>query len=258
MTTYSSNSRQVLSMKGTASVPSFSFQGSNKTGWYLSNTNEMSATINGTQYVTINSSGVISNATWGGTTIGATVGGTGQTSYTTGDILYASATNTISKLAAGTNGYFLGLSGGVPAWLPVSAPGSVSSFSAGTTGFTPNTATTGVITLAGTLNAVNGGTGQSTYTTGDILYASATNTISKLGAGTSGQVLTIAGGVPTWSASAGGATGGGTDKIFYLNDQTVTTNYSIPVGQNAGSFGPIAINSSATVTIPSGSVWSIV
>jgi hypothetical protein len=60
-----------------------------------------------------------------------------------------------------------------------------------------------------------------------------------------------------WGSIGGGAAGGGADKIFYLNDQTVTTNYSIPSGQNAGTFGPITINSGATVTIPSGSTWTV-
>ena len=62
----------------------------------------------------------------------------------------------------------------------------------------------------------------------------------------------------SWSSIGGGATGGGTDQIFYQNGQTVTTNYSITSGQNAGTFGPITINSGVTVTIPSGSTWSIV
>ena len=61
-------------------------------------------------------SGAISTGTWNGTAIGATYGGTGLTSYTTGDILYASATNTLSKLAAGSNGQVLTLSSGVPTW----------------------------------------------------------------------------------------------------------------------------------------------
>jgi hypothetical protein len=52
-----------------------------------------------------------------------------------------------------------------------------------------------------------GGTNQSTYATGDILYASAANTLSKLAAGTNGHVLTLAAGVPTWAAGGGG--GGG-------------------------------------------------
>jgi hypothetical protein len=58
--------------------------------------------------------------------------------------------------------------------------------------------------VTGTLPATNGGTAQSTYTTGDLLYASATNTLSKLGIGSTGQVLTVSGGVPAWSAGGGG------------------------------------------------------
>ena len=61
-----------------------------------------------------------------------------------------------------------------------------------------------------------------------------------------------------WGTIGGGATGGGTDQIFYLNGQTVTTNYSIPSGQNAGTFGPVTVNGGITVTVPSGSTWSIV
>jgi hypothetical protein len=53
-------------------------------------------------------------------------------------------------------------------------------------------------------------------------------------------------------------TGGGANKIFYLNDTIVTENYTIPTGQNAGTFGPVTINTSVTVTIPSGSYWSVV
>lgn len=60
--------------------------------------------------------------------------------------------------------------------------------------------------VTGTLPATNGGTAQSTYTTGDTIYASATNTLSKLTVGTTGQVLTVAGGVPTWATPAAGTT----------------------------------------------------
>lgn len=61
-----------------------------------------------------------------------------------------------------------------------------------------------------------------------------------------------------WGSIGGGATGTGTDQIFFLNGQTVTGSYSIPAGQNAGTFGPVSVNSGATVTIPAGSTWSIV
>lgn len=56
--------------------------------------------------------GTISTGVWNGTTISATFGGTGQTSVTTGDLLYGSATNTWSKLAGVATGNAL-ISGGV-------------------------------------------------------------------------------------------------------------------------------------------------
>jgi hypothetical protein len=65
-------------------------------------------------------------------------------------------------------------------------------------------------------------------------------------------------GTSAWGALGGGATGGGSDQIFNLNGQTVTTSYSIPNGKNASSAGPITIDTAATVTIPTGSVWVIV
>lgn len=58
--------------------------------------------------------------------------------------------------------------------------------------------------------------------------------------------------------NTGGAVGGGTDKVFYENGQTITTNYTISTGKNALTAGPITINSGITVTVPSGSVWTIV
>lgn len=61
-----------------------------------------------------------------------------------------------------------------------------------------------------------------------------------------------------WGSIGGGATGGGSDDIFYENGQTVSTNYTITSGKNALSAGPITIASGITVTVPSGSEWSVV
>jgi hypothetical protein len=77
--------------------------------------------------------------------------------------------------------------------------------SGGTTGLTLTggaITASGTLTLGGTLIPANGGTGQTAYTVGDILYASSTTALSKLGIGSAGQVLKIAGGVPTWAADA--------------------------------------------------------
>jgi hypothetical protein len=68
----------------------------------------------------------------------------------------------------------------------------------------------------------------------------------------------------TWDATnsawvtSGGATGAGGDDIFYENGQTVTANYTLTTGKNAGTFGPVTINTGVTVTVPTGAVWTIV
>jgi hypothetical protein len=59
-------------------------------------------------------------------------------------------------------------------------------------------------------------------------------------------------------SSGAGATGGGTDEVFVENDVAVTTNYSITSSKNAMTAGPIAVNAGVTITIPSGSVWTVV
>jgi hypothetical protein len=61
-----------------------------------------------------------------------------------------------------------------------------------------------------------------------------------------------------WGALGGGATGGGSDTVFFENSLTVSVNYTIPADKNAGTFGPITIADSITVTVPATSVWSIV
>ena len=60
------------------------------------------------------------------------------------------------------------------------------------------------------------------------------------------------------AGGGGGATGGGTDEVFYENGQTVNYDYTIVSTKNAGTFGPITINSGVAVTIESGARWVIV
>jgi hypothetical protein len=95
-------------------------------------------------------------------TLPAANGGTAQSTYATGDTLYASALNTVSKLTIGSAGQVLTVAAGIPSWATLSTS-AVTTFSAGTTGFTPSTATSGAITLAGTLAVANGGTGVSGF-----------------------------------------------------------------------------------------------
>ena len=118
-------------------------------------------------------------------TLPATNGGTGQATYTTGDILYSSASNTLAKLAAGTDGYILTLASGIPSW--AAAP---SGFSAPTLGSTSIASGATVTTITGL--TLSGATLTGTLTAGG-------------GAGTSGQVLASTGSGVQWTTPAGGA-----------------------------------------------------
>lgn len=80
--------------------------------------------------------GTITSGTWNANPITATFGGTGQTSVTTGDILYGSASNVWSKRAIGGTGEFLRVVGGLPTW--------------GTAASTDLSDTAGIMYLAGT------------------------------------------------------------------------------------------------------------
>lgn len=83
-------------------------------------------------------------------------------------------------------------------------------------------------------------------------------TLPPIDATVSGHALkSDASGILSWG-TAGGATGGGGDDVFYENSQTVTTDYTLTTNKNAMSAGPITIGSGVTVTIPTNQYWSIV
>ena len=85
--------------------------------------------------------------------------------------------------------------------------------------------------LSATLDETKGGTGLTSFTTGDVIYASGSNTLAKLGIGSSGEVLSVSsGGIVEWAAAttgditgvtAGtGLSGGGTSGSVTLNVET--------------------------------------
>jgi len=60
-----------------------------------------------------------------------------------------------------------------------------------------------------------------------------------------------------WGSVGGGASGGGTDRVFYENDTVINKSYEITKDKNAHSVGPIVLNDNITITILDGSVWAI-
>jgi hypothetical protein len=98
---------------------------------------------------TITTLGTISTGTWNGTAISAIYGGTGQTTYATGDLIYSSATDVLSKLTKpAATSVLLMTSGGVPSWNGITGTGStvfgtspsISTLAISTTGTTQKTA----------------------------------------------------------------------------------------------------------------------
>ena len=96
-------------------------------------------------------------------------------------------------------------------------------------------------------------------TQGDVMVYGASGAPGRLAIGTAGQALVVNTGATAVEWGDGcGATGGGTDKIFYNNGQTVTTAYTVPSGENAMSAGPVSVNSGINVTLTGTSEWVIV
>ena len=182
----------------------------------------LNATVTGSSLTSV---GTITTGTWTGTTIAAINGGTGQTVYAVGDILAADTTTTLSKVADVATGNAL-ISGGV--------------------GVLPSYGKIGLTThVSGTLAATSGGTAQSTYTTGDILYSSATNTLSKLGIGSTNAVLTVSGGIPAWSA--------GLLSITSAKTLTVTNSLTLSGTDSTTMTFPVASASIGYINIPQNS-----
>lgn len=186
--------------------------------------------------------GTVTTGTWSASTIAANKGGTGYSSYTTGDLVYANSSTTLAKLNIGTASQVLTVSGGgLPVWadmtsLDVGIANNIDGGSAGALPYQSALATTtflnlgtsgqvlvagssapqyvnqstlsvGSATTAGTATNIAGGSA------GSLPYNTASGTTSLLGIGSNTYILTSSGTAPQWtqylSVSQGG-TGGTT------------------------------------------------
>jgi hypothetical protein len=161
-----------------------------------------------------------------GTALPATSGGTGHSSYTVGDLLYASSTTALTKLTVGATGAVLTVAAGIPAWTP-------------------------------TIGVSSGGTGAASLAANNVLLGNGTSALQVVAPGTSGNVLASNG--TTWASTAiGTLVPAATDTVSgvvelatnaEVQTGTDTTRAVTPASLRAGSLvrGTVQNSTSGTV-----------
>jgi hypothetical protein len=158
----------------------------------------------------------------GFTAVSAPLGGTGQTSYAVGDILYADTTTSLARLADVAVGNAL-ISGGVSA--------------------DPSWGKIGLAThVDGTLPVANGGTGQTSLTANNVILGNGTSSVNFVAPGTNGNVLTSNG--TTWTSGSAPGFPSGTALLFQQTaaptgwtKQTTHDNKALRVVSGSASSG---------------------
>jgi len=176
--------------------------------------------------------------------------GTGYTLNTLGFGVGISVTNGLGTITLANTGVLSNIAGtgisvsGATGDVTITNTG-VLSFSGGTTGLTPATATTGIVTLAGTLGITNGGTnGSATPTAYGVAYGTGT-AYAFTAAGTTGQVLTATtGGAPTWAAASSGTVTSvtGTSPISSSGGTTPAISLDSAYGDTLNPYGTKTAN----------------
>lgn len=201
----------------------------------------------------------------------AAVSGTDYAPATSGtSILYGNGSGGFSNVTIGTGLSFaagtLSATGGVGTGDvvgPLSATDNAVARFDGTTGkliqnsaFTVNDS--GEV-MAGTWTATTvsplyGGTGQTSYTNGQLLIGNASGGLTKATL-TAGSNVTITNGDGAITIAATG--GGGGSSTILENDQTISANYTVTAAKNGISVGPVTINTGIDVTVGTGQRWLV-
>ena len=181
-----------------------------------------SAYISGS-YTGITGVGTLTVGTWNATKVDPAYGGTGLATYTAGDLIYATGTTTLAKLAIGATDYVLTSTGAAPQYVAQS------------------TLSVGSATTATTATNVAGGAA------GSLVYQTASATTSTLALGTSGYVLTAGASAPTYVAQSTLSVGSATNasNVAVTASSTNASFYPTFVSATTGNLA-IAVDSDLT------------
>jgi hypothetical protein len=174
----------------------------------------------------------------------------GSSTAHTGAFTNLSASGTLAVTGAATLSSTLGVTGNASFTNDLAVNGNTTLGNASGDTITLNAATANVpnnLTFSGTgtIRLPNGTTAERpSPTAGMIRYNTTEASFEGYAAG-------------AWGSIGGGATGAGGDQVFYENELTVTTSYTLTTARNAMSTGPITIDSGVTVTVPTGQRWVI-
>jgi hypothetical protein len=185
-------------------------------------------------------------------TLAVARGGTNLGSYTAGDLIYASAGTTFTKLGIGLSAKYLRSSGTAPTWATIDLSETTGSILSSQV---PNLDAAKITT--GTMAVARGGTGipSGNWVIGDIIYATGTNTLSQLGIGAASSVLITnsTATAPVWTSiikaldgvrlgpSALPAAGVRSTALFYLESLDSAANHAQIWLNSADTSGPAFI-----------------
>jgi hypothetical protein len=226
----------VYAFYGTGTVTSFS----------AGNLSPLFTTSVATSTTTPALSFALSNAAQNAFLLGPVSGGAGSPTYrtfdardwagssATGGLAYSTSSSATGWLAVGSANQFLGVAAGAPSWTSLSGDGTLSA---------------GALTVT----KVQGITYPSTLTTGDIYYASASNTLSKLAIGTASQVLTVVSGAPAWGNVTTVPAAGTAGRILYddganwVRSAAGSTGQTLRMNGTVPTFNSVLTNDGNTV-----------
>lgn len=175
----------------------------------------------------------------------------------TGDLILGSGSNTYGRLTIGANNTVLTSNGTTASWAAPATSGTVTSVAQSLTSLPFLSISGSPITSSGTLALAAAGT------TGDVPYFSGSNAMSKLGIGSTGNVLTVAGGVPSWAAPATSGTvtsfsAGTLSPLFTTSVATATTTPALTFSLSNAAAHTALANTTGSSAAPSYTLTSTV